>query len=154
MTAFTVPGNPAPQAAIDVGAFWPEIDPEHARKAMKLDGSVSNERLRAALVAAAADVVSQCLAWQSTQLAAGYSELAAVPAPSIDGESLKLHHFRRAVYALATASLTERLRSIDTTRAGIQAAGVLEEPIDTLMRDARHALNDLRGLPRATIELI
>lgn len=58
MTAFTVPGNPAPQAAIDVGVFWPEIDPDHARKAMKLDGSVSNERLRAALVAAAADVVS------------------------------------------------------------------------------------------------
>lgn len=75
-------------------------------------------------------------------------------APSIDGESVKIHHFRRAVYALAAASLAERIRSIDTTRSGIQAAGVLEEPIDTLMRDARHALNDLRGLPRATIELI
>lgn len=149
-----VGGTPVDQPPIQNEAFWPDIDPDAARAAMKLDGTVTPERLREALITAMGDANWQLTAWATQQQAAGYATLSDVPAQTIDGTSLKLAQYRRAVYALAAANLIERYRSIDTSRQGIQTAGILEEPIDDLRRDAHWALNDLRGNGRTTIELI
>lgn len=149
-----VGGTPADQAEIQNAPFWPAIDPDHARDAMKLDGTVTDKRLRDALIDAMADANAQLATWAAARQAEGAATLADVPAPQIDGTRIKLTQYRRAVYALAAAQLVERYRSIDTSRQGIQTAGLLEEPIDTHRRDAHWALNDIRGNPRSTIELI
>lgn len=142
------------QAVITNDAFWPGIDPDDCRAVMKLDGSAADPRLRAALIGAIGDANRQLTAWATAQAAAGYPTLASVPAPQIDGGSLKVHQYRQAVYHLATAELTEYIRSIDTSRQGNAAADVLETPIDTHRRTAHWLLNDIRGNPRTTVELI
>ena len=144
----------ADQAAIQNGAFWPAIDPDDCRTVMALDGSVTDARLRAALIGAMGEANQLLTPWAAPHLEAGHATLAAVPAQHTDGSSLKVHQYRTAVYHLAAAALTEHLRSIDTSRQGNAAADVLETPIDTHRRTAHWMLNDLRGNPRSTIELI
>ena len=72
--------------------FWPDIDPAEARARMRIDGTVTAPRLRAALVEAIAATNAQLATWQADQVAAGHATLAAVPAPSIDGASAHGHH--------------------------------------------------------------
>lgn len=142
------------QAVITNDAFWPGIDPDDCRTVMKLDGTVTDARLRTALITAIADANRQLTPWAATHLEAGRATLASVPAPQIDGGSLKVHQYRQAVYHLAAAELTEHIRSIDTSRQGNAAADVLDTPIDTHRRTAHWLLNDIRGNPRTTVELI
>ena len=142
------------QAAITNDAFWPAIDPDDCRAVMKLDGTATDPRLRTALITAIADANRQLAPWAATHQAAGRTTLADVPAMHVDGGSLKVHQYKVAVYYLATAELTEHLRSIDTSRQGNAAADVLETPIDTHRRTAHWLLNDIRGNPRTTVELI
>lgn len=134
--------------------FWPDIDPAEARARMRLDGTVTAARLRAALVEAIAATNTQLATWQADQVAAGYATLAAVPAPSLDGTSAHAHRYQRAVACTAAATLIERHRSFDATNDGHQYADKLESPIDDLRRDAHWAIADILGRPRSTVELI
>ena len=142
------------QAVITNDAFWPGIDPDDCRTVMKLDGTVTDARLRTALITAIADANRQLTPWAALHLEAGRATLDAVPAMHVDGGSLKVHQYKVAVYHLAAAELTEHIRSIDTSRQGNAAADVLETPIDTHRRTAHWLLNDIRGNPRTTVELI
>ena len=142
------------QAVITNDAFWPGIDPDDCRTVMKLDGTVTDARLRTALITAIADANRQLTPWAALHLEAGRATLDAVPAMHVDGGSLKVHQYKVAVYHLAAAELTEHIRSIDTSRQGNAAADVLDTPIDTHRRTAHWLLNDIRGNPRTTVELI
>lgn len=147
------PAGPA-GAPIRSGAWWPEIDPAQAMAALRIDGSVSAERLRSALVEGMVRVIEQLAEWKIARLSEGYASLAEVPATEIDGESAQLGRFRRAVYCYAAASLAEQYRSTDATGAGMQRAELIEDPIERLHRDAAWAISDLLGRPRRTVELI
>jgi hypothetical protein len=115
---------------------------------------VTDDRLRAALITGIGDANDNLSTWATTQQDAGHATLADVPAQAIGGTSIKVHRYIRAVFSLAAATLIERYRSIDTSRQGNTTADILETPIDDLRRDAHWALNDIRGNPRSTIELI
>ena len=88
----------------------------------------------------------------------GHASLADVPAGALNGESVKVHHYRRAVYACVQADLAEAYREIDTTP---QSAGKVERVTDRLelkvdehRRNQRWAISDLLGLRRTTVDLI
>lgn len=139
---------------IRAGSFWPELDPSAARTAMRLDGTVTAERLRAALIEAIASVNTQLDAWRQAQQAKGHASLGAVPAEQIDGISILVQRWQRAVMCEATATLTERYRSFDSTAAGNKKADELDTTVDDLRRDSRWAISDITGQQRTTIELI
>lgn len=141
-------------APIRSGNWWPEIDPAAAMAALRIDGNVSAERLRAALVEGMVHAIEQLGQWKIDRLAEGHARLADVPAPEIDGESAHLARFRRAVYGYAAASLAEQYRATDATGAGAQRAELIEAPIEVLRRDARWAISDILGRPRTVVELI
>lgn len=139
---------------ISAGSFWPDVDPVAARAAMRLDGTVTAERLRAALIEAIASVNSALSAWRSQQRDAGISSLADVPADEIDGSSVLVQRWQRAVQCLAAANVTERYRSFDSTGAGHKHADELDTTVDDLRRDVQWAIRDILGAGRSTIELI
>ncbi len=139
---------------IDTGPFWPVVDPRKARLAMRLDGTVLEERLRAALVEAAISAIETLSDWKFACLAEGFTALAQVPAPQVDGESIHVHRFLRAVHCMAAANLAERYRGFDATGAGARHAELVESPIEDLRRDAAWALADIQGRGRTTVELI
>ncbi|WP_249383849.1 head completion/stabilization protein [Chitinivorax sp. B] len=145
---------PADSLPIQAGSFWPVVTLDQLRKAMRLDGTVTNERLRMALIEAIASVNGDLASWRQRQQAQGFASLATVPAEPIDGQSVLVQRWLRAVYCLAVANVTERYRSFDATGAGHQQADRLDSTVDDLRRDSRWAVTDLLGIGRSTVALI
>lgn len=139
---------------ITSGDWFPTIDPKDARAVMRIDGSVTTERLVECLAFAISSVEDELDAWQQQQQALGRASLNEVPSKVIAGESRLVLLYRRAIYATAQAELAERYRDIDATDAAHRRADVLEATTDDYRRLARYAIRDLLGRPRATVELL
>ncbi|CAE6855844.1 head completion/stabilization protein [Paraburkholderia domus] len=153
----TITPEPTPPAAelIVTNAPWfPSVDLAHMRQAVRLDGTVTHARLRDAVIVAIDEVNRELSAWHLSHLAAGVATLAGLPADEIGGESVQLARYRRAVYYLARADVTEQYRDFDSTKSGAADAAELVTTIDADRRNARQAINDMRGVARTTIELI
>lgn len=155
MSAFTANSSPAPKLdPVTAGAFWPQIDVDALREAIRVPGDVVPARLRNTVVVAVASVTRELATWQASKEAQGYAALADVPAQQIDGESVLLQLYRRAVQCCTAVELHERYRSYDATAQGNQRADDLTPTIDEMRRDHRNAISDLQGLRRVTVELI
>lgn len=152
-------GNPPAPAAADEpplvnDGFFPPIDLARLRATARLDGTVTPERLRHSALAAVLSVNGELATYKAAQALLGHATLAAVPAPLIDGQSVQLARYQRAIYSHVQADLVERYRDFDTTGAGDKAADKLELRTDALRRDVRWAISDLLGIRRTTVELI
>lgn len=156
MSAFStnIPAAPEPEANIVAAAFWPQISPSQIRVAQRIDGTITAERLRDALIEAVANVTAQLYDWRLAREAAFYDTLAEVPAETIDDVSILEHRYRRAVGCMAKAIVLERYRDYDTSNQGDRKADVTDPSIDDLRRDAAWAIRDIQGLGRSTVELI
>jgi hypothetical protein len=148
------PNPPAASLMVENIAWFPAIDLAAMREAVRLDGTVTHARLRSAVIDAIDEVNRELSTWRSMHQAAGVESLAELDADKIGGESVQLARYRRAVYFLARADLTEKYRDFDSTKSGAHDADERETTIDADRRNARNAINDMRGVARTTIELI
>ncbi|BDD79921.1 hypothetical protein [Burkholderia phage FLC10] len=145
---------PADELRVENVAWFPSIDLAHMREAVRLTGTVTTARLRDAVIAAIDEVNRELASWRAPLEASGVAKLDELPADAIGGESVQLARYRRAVYFLARADLTEKYRDFDSTKSGAADADELVTTIDADRRNARQAINDMRGVARSTIELI
>ncbi|KVN57510.1 head completion/stabilization protein [Burkholderia stagnalis] len=152
--ARTTEGAPGAAAKIANDGWFPDIDTDDLRESTKIDGTVTAERLRRAVIEAISTVNDDLAEWQAVQSAAGYADLASVPAKTIDGISVQVSRYVRAVYSLTHADITEKYAGYDSTKSGGLKAESLEDTVCTSRRNARWAMNDIRGIRRSTIELI
>lgn len=150
----TAPTQNPPEAPLSSSPFWPTIDPTQIRAAHRIDGTITPERLKDALIEAISSVNSELSVWREARMAEGYTTLADVPAEQVNDISMHVHRYGRAIGCAAKASLIERYRDYDTTAAGNKKADQLENPIDDLHRDMRWAISGILGIPRNTVELI
>jgi Phage head completion protein (GPL) len=139
---------------ISSGDWYPSIDLVDARAIMRIDGTVTNERLTECIALAMSAVEDQLDAWQQQQLALDRATLADVPSKTIAGTSRLVLLYTRAVYATVQADLIERYRDYDTTNAGNKRADTLDPTIDDYRRNVRYAIRDILGRPRADVELL
>lgn len=139
---------------IENDGFFPDIDLTKLRASMRLDGTVTHDRLREATIAAIISVNSELEKLKSLHMLGGHATLADVPAPTIGGESTFLQLYRGAVYRTTKADLTERYRDFDATRSGSDDADQLEDTIGDHRRAARWFIRDLLGVSHTTVELI
>lgn len=122
---------------------------------MRLDGTITPDRLRNELIEAVVTVTEQLADWARAQIAAGHPTMQDIPSsPLIDGKNKFHHRYIRAVYCLAAASLNERYKGFDATNAGNQRADDSEPTIDDLRRDAYWAISEIQGKPRTVVELV
>ncbi len=148
-----VKNDPDQESVISDGWF-PAIVLADMRAAMRLDGTVTAVRLKAAVHGAVMQVNQELYAWQKVQKEAGYAALADVPAPTIDHRSVLIEHYLRAVYYLSAAELHAQYRDFDSTHTGVQHAVELESRIDEDRRLARQALRAILHKTPITVELI
>ncbi|MCQ0033125.1 N-acetylmuramidase domain-containing protein [Burkholderia glumae] len=109
MNSFVATAAPAVAASPIDGTltndgFFPDIDLSALRDAMRLDGTVTRERLRHAARDAMLTVNDELAAWRTRQRAAGAGSLADVSAERVDGESVHVfqvmgYHWKRLGYA-------------------------------------------------------
>lgn len=154
MNGFVANSPAATETDIQQSGFYPDISPSDFREAMRLDQSVTPKRLRHSLVNAINDTNGELKAWKATQIEAGHTTLDAVTAEEIDGESVKVQLYKRAVYNTAKAELVERYRDYDSTLSGSQRADEMEETVDQYRRNAIVAIRELTDRPRSAVELI
>lgn len=134
---------------VTAGSFWPEISLTDVRTEMRINGAVTTTRLRHVVTEAVIHVSEQLTAWQTAQLAAGYATMSDVPAMTINGMSVKVYRFRRAVFSCSRALLLETFRDVDTTgEAGEKRALALATQAQDLWRDTRWAIADIQGATR------
>lgn len=156
--SFTATGTTAapeaPANTIANDGFFPDIDLAHVRKAARLDGTATDERLRDAVVNAVVSINAELKAFKANHQAAGVDKLIEAPGESIGGEKVSISRYKTAVYRTARADLTERYRSFDATKSGLAEADKNDLSIDDDRREARWAVRDLLGKGRSTVELI
>lgn len=145
---------PAEEAPVVNDGFFPNIEPAAVREAARIPLSITSARLRAAILGAIMTVEIDLRAFALASAAAGHATLANVPAPQLDGQSLQLIRYQRAIALYAKAELIERHRDFDTTAAGGAQADELTASIGELRRDAQHAVRDLLGRTRTVVDLI
>jgi len=152
--SFIAPATSATASIITNGPFWPDIEPDVLRKTMRLDGTVTNERLEHAVINAALQVNSDLKNWRIANQLLGFDSLVQVPAEQINGQSIYLQLYLRTVYCLTKANLIERYSDFDSTAKGLKAGEELTDSITDLRRDARFAIRDILGESHITVELI
>jgi len=148
------PEDPQDSNPVSNDGFFPDVDPAKVRKAGRINANVTAARLRAALIAAIITVGNDLGSWAASQQSAGDAKLEDVPAVSIDGTSRLVHAYHRAITCFAKAEVIERYRDFDTTAAGGKALDELDASTDELRRDGVHAIRDILGKGRTTVELI
>lgn len=121
---------------------------------MRLDGTITDERLRTAIIAAILSINWQLRAWRTAQQAAGLDALASASTDGgVDGQPRAAHLYLRAVMCSAKADLTERYRDFDAS-AGNTRAQDNTPAIDEQRRNAQWAVRELLGEPHTMVELI
>jgi len=150
----------APQKAtgtpdiIPNNSFWPDVDLAKFRSVMRVDGTVTPERLRQVVLTAMAEVNAELYAWRERQELAGRNSLADVPAERLAGVSVRLHHYENAVWCWTRAVLNERYQDFDATAAAAKRGEELNDASGDLWRDARWAVSRVQDMPHCTVELI
>jgi len=140
-------------APIKNDGFWPNIDLAALRAATRLTGNVTAARLRACTVAAVLFVNAQLAAFRATKVAQGWDSAADMD-ETIDGKSVLVQRYLRAVACSVQADLAESYRDWDTTRAGDHRAESEAAAADEFRRNAQWALSDILGRTRSVVELI
>lgn len=131
--------------------FFPDLSLADFRNQARVDGTVTTARLQDAVIEAMASVNQELASLKQQDSDSTFYDIAC---PQINGESLMVYRYRRAVTCLALANLYERYTSYDTTNDGEKKAELLNESIDELRRDARFAISDMLSVRRINVELI
>jgi len=135
-------------------SFWPDVDLAKFRSVMRVDGTVTPERLRQVVLTAMAEVNAELYPWRERQELAGRNSLADVPAERLAGVSVRLHHYENAVWCWTRAVLNERYQDFDATAAAAKRGEELNDASGDLWRDARWAVSRVQDMPHCTVELI
>jgi hypothetical protein len=146
--SFNAPTTTPDESILNDG-FFPNLQLNLIREAVRLDGSVSNARLKDAAIAAILEINEQL---RSLKLkAATLNELAT---STIDGKPNTELLYLRAVHSAIAADINEKYRSYDSTSDGQKRAEQLAPTIDDHRRNLRWAIRDLLGTSRCSVELI
>lgn len=133
--------------------FFPEISLTELRNAMRVDGTVTNERLKHATLEAM-NTVNQDLKKLRLNAQADGKTLYDLNDEMLNGEYVIEYQYKRAVYCLTVANLYERYRSFDATKEGHSKSDELLETAGDLRRDYHHTVRDMLGENRLISELI
>ena len=149
-----VPPATDPQDAIVNDGWFPDVSIGEVRNAVRLDGTVTPQRLRAALVNAMATTNRQLGVFKFNQLEAGKSSLAQVSTDdTLDGQPRLVMLYLRAVMSWAKAELIERYRDYDTDGSNKRLQDNAPA-IDEERRNAQWAVRDILGQTHTVVELI
>ena len=132
--------------------FFPVIEPSVMRQDMRVDGTITPERLRFVLIEAIAQVNDELTKLRLSAIDKGITQLKAIkPDEQIDNQSVAEFRYKRAVYSYAKAKLVEYFNDFDATG---------KPPVDrqaaanNLQADAQDSISDIKGHRRSRVALI
>lgn len=153
-TAPTAAPPNSPADTIGNDGWFPDLLLSDLRAIVRLDGTVTDDRLRDAVRFAMLHVNDQLRGFQEREQAKGTASLQQVSDRQLDGKNRLCLLYLRAVASWAKADLLERYRSLDITDAGQRRADDQTAAIDEQRRNTSWAIREIQSLPRSVVELI
>lgn len=132
--------------------FWPDIDLQQLRESLRYEGTVTAPRLRQSVLTAISEVNAELYDWRAEKMAAGFKELDAVPAETLDGVSEKVTYYIAAVASITAATIAEKYRGYDASAT--KKATEVEASADEYWRDARFSISRVAGRPGCIVDLL
>lgn len=157
MSLVSVPPAPAsPTNTVVAGdGWWPDIDCNAMRDALRLGEVVTHARLLGAIEGGLITIEGQLAAWRAGREAEGASNLAEVESDrTINGTPRMVVLWTRAVRFAAGAELAELHRDVSATADGHNSADVQAMTSADYKVLAMQAVRDMLGTPRIDVELI
>lgn len=151
------PVPPPSDQDVECDGWWPAINLAEVRAFVRLDTTVTADRLRDAVRHAMLDVATapSMAAWRADKQAFGYDSLAEVPGRiEVDGKSDYVHRWNRAVYSVIGGDLGERQGGQGLTSAGADRAEALRFDIGIHQRNVVYAVRDFLGRRRIRASVI
>ncbi|WP_439033748.1 head completion/stabilization protein [Klebsiella pneumoniae] len=134
---------------------FPDIDPKRVREGMRLEQTVAPARLREAIKTGIAETNAELFLLAGTADCRGfYASRPTYRLPDLDGESVRVFYYLRAVTSMATATLYERYRGVDASAKGDKKADSIDTTVDELWRDMRWAVSRVQDKPRCIVSQI
>ena len=149
--SFVANGNNTPSNVnLNSGDFWPVISLDELRADLRLDGSVTDVRLKNAAMYSIIDTNRLLLS-----LMGKAPTLAQLGTEKINDKPYSVILYFQAVSAGTGAKIIEKFRSYDSSQEGEKRAEQEQgKTIDEYRRDQRWAIRDLLGMTHVTVELI
>lgn len=138
---------------VTADGWLPDIVVADIRGAVRVS-SATDIRLRDAIRAAILSVRRDLACWRWAHEAAGATSLADVPASQVDGQSLLVRSYNRAIASLVAADLAETHFDATATDKGADRLELRAVPAEDHRRNALWAIRDILGVGRTTVDLI
>lgn len=154
-----VPMPPAPQSpeasVVKADGWFPEIDVNEMRAAMRLRGEVPHPRLVEAIRGGILTATIDLSQWKAAWVEQGKASLSAVkPDDMIDEEHRLTMLFTRAVRFYAAAELADLARDSSATQDEVDRIDEESLIAPDMKRIALQAVRDMLGVGRCDVELI
>lgn len=147
------PNDTSDQTVTNI-AFFPNFLVADFRTAVRLQDTVTDERVVRALTTAMMDVNRELSAWKDAQVVLGYNTLAEVPAQNYGTVTEYQHYYTNAVYSKAKAELVEFYNDSDTTDEGLRRFIGFLPAGEAYLRESKEAIRNILGESHLTVELI
>lgn len=147
---FVANGNTTPsQIIIKSDSFYPSIDLDHIRKIVRIDGAVTNDRIKQVIIEEVIDVNRLLISLQ-TQV----KKLSDLSKTMIDDLPDTDYLYLSAVANGVAAKINENYRNYDSSNTGVKKAEQAECTIDDYRRNKHWAIQQLKGENHTVVELI
>lgn len=157
MSFVAAPPSPSsPPGSMVLGdGWWPDIDCNALRDALRLGEVVTHPRLVAAIESGLLTIEGQLASWRACREAEGATGLAQVePARTINGQPRAVVLYIRAVRCAAAAELSETHRDVTATTHGLARTEDDKLSAGDYRRMCTEAIRNLIGTSRVAVELI
>ena len=147
---FVANGNNTPShIQIKSDPFYPAIDLDHIREIVRIDGAVTNERLKQTIIEEVIDL--NRLLKSLKEKASALSDLAET---QINDQPATNFLYLSAVANGVAAKVNENYRNYDSSNSGGKKAEQAECTVDDYRRNRQWAIQQLLGENHTVVELI
>lgn len=147
---FVANGNSTPsQIVIKSDSFYPNVDLDHIREIVRIDGAVTDARLQQAIIEEVIDV--NRLLKSLKDRAAQLSDLST---SEINDQPETDYLYLSAVANGVAAKINENYRNYDSSNSGAKKAEQAELTVDDYRRNKQWAILQLLGENHTVVELI
>ncbi len=147
---FVANGNTTPsQIIIKSDPFYPAIDLDHIREIVRIDGAVTNERLKQTIIEEVIDLNRRLKSLQEKA-----TVLSDLTETQLNDQPATNFLYLSAVANGVAAKVNENYRNYDSSNSGGKKAEQAECTVDDYRRNRQWAIQQLLGENHTVVELI
>ena len=147
---FVANGNTTPsQIIIESDPFYPSVGLDHIREIVRIDGAVTNERLKQTIIEEVIDLNRLLISLQTN-----VAKLSGLSKTIIDGKPDTDYLYLSAIANGVAAKVNENYRNYDSSKSGAKKAEQAECTVDDYRRNRQWAIQQLLGENHTVVELI